>query len=110
MTPVDKLVKGTYPISIAEANEILKVSKKGYLPITDNAGNLCALTTRTDLQVRFFIYLKSLSRYLYIEFMDMIFSIMFVLFVCLITSRISSLFSLKQFILFASFTYIIDVM
>ena len=50
MTPFDKLITGTYPISIADANNILKVSKKGYLPIIDQAGNLTALTTRTDLQ------------------------------------------------------------
>lgn len=50
MTPLDKLVTGTYPISIADANNILKVSKKGYLPIVDSEGNLRALTTRTDLK------------------------------------------------------------
>ena len=50
MTPLDKLVVGKFPISIAEANEILKESKKGYLPIVDVEGNLRALTTRTDMR------------------------------------------------------------
>jgi len=50
MTPLEKLVTGKYPISIADANKLLKESKKGYLPIVDDAGNLRALTTRTDLK------------------------------------------------------------
>ena len=50
MTPLDQLVYGTHPISITDANTILKESKKGYLPIIDKDGNLRALTTRTDLQ------------------------------------------------------------
>lgn len=50
MTPLDKLVVGKYPISSEEANTILKESKKGYLPIVDDQGNLRALTTRTDLK------------------------------------------------------------
>mmetsp|Transcript_6308 Transcript_6308/g.6905 ORF Transcript_6308/g.6905 Transcript_6308/m.6905 type:complete len:512 (-) Transcript_6308:1072-2607(-) len=49
MTPIDKLVTGRYPITISEANKILKESKKGYLPIVDEDGNLRALTTRSDL-------------------------------------------------------------
>lgn len=50
MTPLDRIVIGKYPITIEEANKILKESKKGYLPIVDENGNLCALTTRTDLK------------------------------------------------------------
>jgi IMP dehydrogenase len=50
MTPIEQLVTGKYPITIEEANEILKVSKKGYLPLIDENGNLKALTTRSDLK------------------------------------------------------------
>lgn len=50
MTSVDKLVCGKFPLTIDEANEILRESKKGYLPIVDDKGNLAALTTRTDLR------------------------------------------------------------
>lgn len=50
MTPLDKLVTGEFPITIEDANEILKNSKKGYLPIIDRDSNLRALTTRTDLK------------------------------------------------------------
>ncbi|CAM9742919.1 unnamed protein product, partial [Ectocarpus sp. 13 AM-2016] len=49
MTPVDDLILGREGCSLEEAQEIIKVSKKGYLPIVDAEGNLCALTTRTDL-------------------------------------------------------------
>ena len=50
MTPIDQLVTGLYPLSINDANKLLKESKKGYLPIVDKDGNLKALTTRTDLK------------------------------------------------------------
>ncbi len=50
MTALDKLVVGQYGISIVDANKLLKEKKKGYLPIVDSNGNLCGLTTRTDLQ------------------------------------------------------------
>lgn len=50
MTPISELVTGKYPITIEEANAILKESKKGYLPIVDDDGNLRSLTTRTDLK------------------------------------------------------------
>lgn len=50
MTPLDKLVTANYPISIDEANRILKESKQSYLPMIDSSGNLKALTTRTDLK------------------------------------------------------------
>ena len=49
MTPIEDLVCGKYPLSIAEANTILQNSKKGYLPIVDDDKRLRALTTRTDL-------------------------------------------------------------
>ncbi|OYX41100.1 hypothetical protein B7Y94_05545, partial [Candidatus Saccharibacteria bacterium 32-49-12] len=50
MTPIEKLVTGRYPGTIEDANNILKVSKKGYLPLIDENGNLMALTTRSDLK------------------------------------------------------------
>jgi IMP dehydrogenase len=50
MTPLDKLVTANYPLSIDEANRILKESKQSYLPMIDSFGNLKALTTRTDLK------------------------------------------------------------
>lgn len=50
MTPIEKLVTAKYPLSITEANKILRDCKKGYLPFVDEAGNLRALTTRTDLK------------------------------------------------------------
>lgn len=50
MTPVEKLVCGKFPLTMDKANEILRDSKKGYLPIVDDQGNLAALTTRTDLR------------------------------------------------------------
>jgi IMP dehydrogenase len=50
MTPLSELITGIYPLSIQEANTILRESKKGYLPIVDEAGNLRALTTRTDMK------------------------------------------------------------
>lgn len=49
MTPVADLILGREGCSLQEAQDIIKVSKKGYLPIVDADGNLCALTTRTDL-------------------------------------------------------------
>ncbi|CAN0128974.1 unnamed protein product, partial [Discosporangium mesarthrocarpum] len=49
MTPVERLVVGREGTSLSEAQGLLKVAKKGYLPIVDAKGNLCALTTRTDL-------------------------------------------------------------
>ena len=50
MTPYDKLVCGKFPLTIDKANELLRESKKGYLPIIDDDGNLRALTTRNDLR------------------------------------------------------------
>ena len=50
MTSFDKLVCGKFPLTIDKANDLLRESKKGYLPIVDDLGNLRALTTRTDLR------------------------------------------------------------
>lgn len=50
MTPIHKLVVGHHPLTISEAHQILKESKKGYLPVVDQDGNLIALTTRTDIK------------------------------------------------------------
>ncbi|CAN0525545.1 unnamed protein product, partial [Laminaria digitata] len=43
MTPVDQLILGREGCSLQEAQEIIKVSKKGYLPIVDAEGNLTTI-------------------------------------------------------------------
>ncbi len=43
------LITGKVGISLKEANNILKSSKKGKLPIIDNEGRLVALVSRSDL-------------------------------------------------------------
>ncbi|EEY66114.1 inosine-5'-monophosphate dehydrogenase, putative [Phytophthora infestans T30-4] len=49
MVPLKQLIVGTYPISLEEANMVLKEAKKGTLPIVDASGNLVSLMTRLDL-------------------------------------------------------------
>ncbi|KAK7207257.1 IMP dehydrogenase/GMP reductase [Myxozyma melibiosi] len=44
------LITASEGIDLVTANEILRKSKKGKLPIVDNAGNLTALLSRTDLK------------------------------------------------------------
>merc|ERR1719162_1824879 len=50
MTKSSDLVTANEGITIAAANEIIRDSKKGKLPIVTKAGRLCSLMTRTDLK------------------------------------------------------------
>lgn len=50
MTPRNKLVLGQEPISLSEALAKLRSSKKGKLPIVNEAGELVAMVSRRDLK------------------------------------------------------------
>eukprot|EP00419_Tripos_fusus_P006381 CAMPEP_0172685164 /NCGR_PEP_ID=MMETSP1074-20121228/20046_1 /TAXON_ID=2916 /ORGANISM="Ceratium fusus, Strain PA161109" /LENGTH=549 /DNA_ID=CAMNT_0013504263 /DNA_START=24 /DNA_END=1673 /DNA_ORIENTATION=- len=50
MTPFSELVIAPDPVQLDTANDIIRKSKKGKLPIVTKDGNLVALVARTDLQ------------------------------------------------------------
>ena len=50
MTPLAQLVTAKVGCTLAQANDILRTSKKSKLPIVDDAGNLVSLISRTDLK------------------------------------------------------------
>jgi len=50
MTQFSELVTASDPVQLDTANDIIRTSKKGKLPIVTKDGNLVALVARTDLQ------------------------------------------------------------
>mmetsp|Transcript_21759 Transcript_21759/g.65388 ORF Transcript_21759/g.65388 Transcript_21759/m.65388 type:complete len:545 (-) Transcript_21759:177-1811(-) len=50
MTAVKDLITAKEGVELADANRIIRTTKKGKLPIVTDAGNLVALVTRTDLK------------------------------------------------------------
>jgi len=50
MTPFNALVTAPDPVQLDTANNIIRTSKKGKLPMVTRDGNLVALVARTDLQ------------------------------------------------------------
>jgi len=52
MTPFRELVTAWDPVQLDTANDIIRKSKKGKLPIVTKDGNLVALVARTDLQIQ----------------------------------------------------------
>eukprot|EP00747_Dinoflagellata_sp_TGD_P163073 gnl/TRDRNA2_/TRDRNA2_181383_c0_seq1.p1 gnl/TRDRNA2_/TRDRNA2_181383_c0~~gnl/TRDRNA2_/TRDRNA2_181383_c0_seq1.p1 ORF type:complete len:491 (+),score=113.94 gnl/TRDRNA2_/TRDRNA2_181383_c0_seq1:132-1604(+) len=50
MTPKSKLIVGSEPISLSQAHQKLRESKKGKLPIVNDTGELVAMVSRRDLK------------------------------------------------------------